>query len=231
MQVPRKGLDLQVEGAIMSWHSTGLDCAFFVFDLGKFFCLMTSKTQFKILLALLVLALGCATEREQRGRTPTVVIGLTSDFDSLLELTTANSDALHVIEEMLMLTLCELDADLNLQPRLARAWQTSTDGKAITFTLRDDVLWSDGQPTTAADVLFTYQTAVHPQTAYAGRARFAEIDTALVLDAHTIRFVFKKNYPEALLDLQIPILPKHVLENVPPEALRQSAFNRQPVSN
>ena len=192
---------------------------------------MTSKTQFKILLSLLVLALGCATEREQRGPTPTVVIGLTSDFDSLLELTTANSDALHVIEEMLMLTLCELDADLNLQPRLARAWQTSTDGKAITFTLRDDVLWSDGQPTTAADVLFTYQMAVHPQTAYAGRARFAEVDTALVLDAHTIRFVFKKNYPEALLDLQIPILPKHVLENVPPEALRQSAFNRQPVSN
>jgi peptide/nickel transport system substrate-binding protein len=189
----------------------------------------------KLLLGFLALgfAIGCQkNDGQNRNEFPkTAVVGLTGDFDTFLELGTANSDALHVIEEMLFLTLCELDEALNLQPRLAKSWQTSADGKEITFTLRDDVLWSDEQPTTAEDVLFTYQLAVNPQVGYTGRARFAEVDTAIVLDPQTIRFTFKKNYPEALLDLQIPILPKHILASVPPEQIRQCAFNRQPVGN
>jgi len=80
-------------------------------------------------------------------------------------------------------------------------------------------------------VLFTYQLARHPQVGYTGRDRLAEVDTVIVVDPKTIRFNLKKNYPEALLDLQIPILPKHILALVPPEQIRQCAFNRQPVGN
>ena len=195
----------------------------------------TMHLKSNLLLGLLAIgfAFGCQKNAGQnRHESPqTAVIGLTGDFDTFLELGTANADALHVIEEMLFLTLCELDETLSLQPRLAKSWQTSADGREITFTLRDEVLWSDGQPTTAEDVLFTYHLAVNPQVGYTGRGRFAEVDTVTVLDPHTIRFTFKKNYPEALLDLQIPILPKHLLANVPPEQIRQCAFNRQPVGN
>ncbi|NUO81538.1 hypothetical protein HUU05_15800 [candidate division KSB1 bacterium] len=191
---------------------------------------MLTKIKFSILLAGL-LAGGCSQEIEKVGQQQTAVIGLTSDFDTLLELGTANSDALHVIEEMLFLTLCELDENLALQPRFAKSWTVSRDEKEVTFFLRDDVFWSDGRPTSAADVLFTYQLAVNPQVGYTGRDRFVEVDTVITLDAHTIRFTFKKNYPDALLDIQIPILPEHRLANVPPEQLRQSAFNRQPVGN
>jgi peptide/nickel transport system substrate-binding protein len=182
---------------------------------------------------MLGLILGCQNNAgSKRAESPqTVVIGLTSDFDTLLELGTANADALHVIEEMLFLTLCELDETLSLQPRLAESWQISPDGKAVTFKLRGEALWSDGQPVTADDVLFTYELATNPKVGYTGRDRFAEIDTVKVRDPYTIRFKFKKAYPDALLDLQIPILPKHILASVPPEQLRQSAFNRQPVGN
>ncbi|HEX3790240.1 MAG TPA: ABC transporter substrate-binding protein [Pseudonocardiaceae bacterium] len=41
-------------------------------------------------------------------------------------------------------------------PWLASAWAWSNDNKTITFTIRDGVKWSDGQPMTAADVLFTF---------------------------------------------------------------------------
>lgn len=188
--------------------------------------------QFLLLLTFFFIC-SCGSHSSSNSNSPraAAVIGLTSDFDTLLELGTANSDALHVIEEMLFLTLCELDEELNLRPRLAKSWDIGASGKEITFTLRDDVFWSDGKPTTAADVLLTYQLAVHPQVGYTGRDRFTEIDTVIVLDRHTIRFTFKKNYPDAMLDLQIPILPKHILENVPPAQLRQSSFNRQPVGN
>lgn len=189
------------------------------------------KTLF-VLLAIFC-GFGCQKQSENnRDHLPkTAVIGLSSDFDTLLELCTANSDALHVIEEMLFLTLCELDEALNLQPRLAQSWEITPDGKTVTFALRGGVFWSDGQPTTAEDVFFTYQLAKHPQVGYTGISRFAEVDTAIVIDPQTIRFVFKKAYPEALLDLQIPILPKHILAQVPPAQIRQCVFNRQPVGN
>jgi peptide/nickel transport system substrate-binding protein len=189
---------------------------------------MIRKT-FAALLAF-SLVLGCQKEARQHSA-KIAVIGLTGDFDTLLELGTANSDALHVIEEMLFLTLCELDETLSLQPRLAESWHFSAGGDAVTFALRGNVLWSDGKPVTAEDVLFTYQLAIDPKVGYTGRDRFAQVDTVLVRDPHTIKFKFKKAYPDALLDLQIPILPKHILANVPPEQLRQCAFNRQPIGN
>lgn len=192
---------------------------------------MTAKLKFGLLLFAGLLAGGCGPKTENVTQQRAVVIGLTSDFDTLLELGTANADALHVIEEMLFLTLCELDEHLVLQPRFAKSWQVSADGKAATFFLREDVFWSDGAPTTAEDVLFTYQLAANPQVGYTGRDRFVEVDSVTVLNPHVIRFTFKKNYPDALLDIQIPILPKHALANVPPEQLRQSAFNRRPLGN
>src|SRR3954471_6383244 len=42
-------------------------------------------------------------------------------------------------------------------PWLASAYQWSNDSKTLTFTIRDGVKWTDGQPLTAADVVFTFQ--------------------------------------------------------------------------
>src|SRR4051812_23930012 len=42
------------------------------------------------------------------------------------------------------------------QPMLASAYQWSSDNKSITFTIRPGVTWSDGQPFTAADVVYTF---------------------------------------------------------------------------
>lgn len=183
------------------------------------------------LVLLTVMAFLSCSQQSGHQLPQTAVIGLSSDFDTLLELGTANADALHVIEEMLFLTLCELDSSLAMQPRLARTWETSAEGREVTFHLRDDVYWSDGQPTTAEDVIFTHQLAVNPATAYTGRDRFAEVDSVAALDAYTVRFTFKRAYPDAMLDIQIPILPKHVLASVPPAELRRAPFNRMPVSN
>lgn len=41
-------------------------------------------------------------------------------------------------------------------PWLATSWETSKDGRTVTFTLRHGVKWSDGKPLTAADVAFTF---------------------------------------------------------------------------
>src|SRR5215211_2968548 len=51
--------------------------------------------------------------------------------------------------------LTRLDARLQPQPDLATGWDASQDGRLITFTLRTDVAWHDGQPFGADDVAYT----------------------------------------------------------------------------
>ena len=43
-----------------------------------------------------------------------------------------------------------------IEPELAESWQFSDNGLALTYTLREDLKWSDGEPLTADDVVFTY---------------------------------------------------------------------------
>jgi len=48
-----------------------------------------------------------------------------------------------------------------VEPHLAKSWEVSEDGLRWTFYLRKDVLWNDGQPFTADDVIFTFNDLVY----------------------------------------------------------------------
>ena len=48
-----------------------------------------------------------------------------------------------------LMTLVQVDEALEPIPWLAESWEVSEDGTALTFRLRDDVLWHDGEPTTS----------------------------------------------------------------------------------
>lgn len=56
-------------------------------------------------------------------------------------------------------TLLKRDDDLTIVNDLATSYEVSEDGKVWTVTLRDDVKFSDGEPLTASDVKFTFETA------------------------------------------------------------------------
>jgi peptide/nickel transport system substrate-binding protein len=49
-----------------------------------------------------------------------------------------------------------------LEPGLATSWKLSKDGKTITFTLRQDVKFSDGTPFSAEDVAYTIEQMMDP---------------------------------------------------------------------
>lgn len=58
--------------------------------------------------------------------------------------------------------LVMLDADLQIQPELAAGWEVSEDGLTYTFYLRKNVLFHDGRPFTAQDVIFSWERAASP---------------------------------------------------------------------
>lgn len=56
-------------------------------------------------------------------------------------------------------TLVKYDYDMSFQNDLAVDYSLSDDGLTWTFTLRDDARFTDGEPVTAGDVAFTFETA------------------------------------------------------------------------
>ncbi|MGD8171537.1 ABC transporter substrate-binding protein [Vibrio sp. TRT 21S02] len=69
----------------------------------------------------------------------------------------------HVIRDLLE-GLVNQDADGNTIPGVAESWETK-DNKTFTFHLRKDAKWSNGDPVTAEDFVYSWQRAVDPATA------------------------------------------------------------------
>jgi oligopeptide transport system substrate-binding protein len=59
--------------------------------------------------------------------------------------------------------LVKLDDDLNPIPNAAESFETSEDGTTVTFVLRDDLMWTNGDPVTAEDFEYAWKRTVSPE--------------------------------------------------------------------
>jgi peptide/nickel transport system substrate-binding protein len=161
----------------------------------------------------------------------TCVVGLFSDFDSLNEFVSTDANATDCMENLLYLPLLRWSADIELEGALARSWDFSEDGRTITMQLRDDVRWHDGVPTTAEDVVFSFDRFRDPALAYADIGDLRRLESVEAVGPYAVRFRFTQPYANQLSDLRRVILPKHLLENVPSAEMESAAFNTAPVGN
>jgi len=118
-----------------------------------------------------------------------------------------------VIEQHLWDSLLDIDPEtLQMVPKVAKSWDESEDHLKYTFHLRDDVTFTDGEPLTAHDVKFTFDTLMDDEVDAAHyRNYFLSVDGCEVIDDHTI--VFNCNTPYWLSLAYIgglPILPEHI---------------------
>lgn len=180
----------------------------------------------------LVLAVGCGKqEKYQAGETGgTLTIGLLASnepasLNPLLLSYTASTD----IQEKLFLRLHRFDRGMNIVPELARSWKFSEDFSELTYFLRKDVKWSDGQPVTAEDVVYTFKLMKDPKVRYARAGQLQFVESAEVLDPYSVRFKFNRVYSDELFDTGIFVLPKHSLEKL--TDLRSGEFDASPVTD
>jgi peptide/nickel transport system substrate-binding protein len=108
-------------------------------------------------------------------------------------------------------------------PRLGSSIEVGNGGKEYVVTLRKGLKWSDGQPLTADDVIFTYNTIVK-----GGFGNTSLRDTMTVegefpkvekLDDSRIRFSLSKTFAPFLTRLGVPIAPKHIVEPITKKGL------------
>ncbi len=97
---------------------------------------------------------------------------------------------------------------------LAESWDHSEDGLTWTYTIRDDSTFSDGEPVTAEDVAYTYNTIMADDSGAMANGSYVEnFESVTATDEHTVEIKLKE--PSAsMLAIDIPIVPQHVWENV-----------------
>ncbi|MEM8603476.1 MAG: ABC transporter substrate-binding protein [Cyanobacteria bacterium P01_H01_bin.121] len=105
-----------------------------------------------------------------------------------------------------------------LEPALAESWEISDDQTEITFTLRDNLRWSDGEPLTVDDVLFTYNDIYFNENIPTDQQDILRIGDDRVLPTveqvgdRQIRVTTPEPFAPLLRNMGFPVLPKHALE-------------------
>src|SRR5262245_22485212 len=141
----------------------------------------------------------------------TLVDSVTGNVSGLIPNITSDS-ASHEVGNLIYNGLVTRDRDLNIIGDAAESWTFTPDCLNLTFKLRKDIKWHDGQPFTADDVVFTYQTMINPKTPTSYREDFKAVDSVTAVDANTVRVTYQKPYAKALQSWSTWILPRHLLD-------------------
>ena len=87
------------------------------------------------------------------------------------------------------------------------------DGQWVIWRLKRNVVWHDGAPFTADDVMFNWQFAIDPANATSTRAGYEEVSRVEKLDSHTVKVNYKKPQPFwASVFTGDGLLPRHIFE-------------------
>jgi peptide/nickel transport system substrate-binding protein len=126
--------------------------------------------------------------------------------------------------------LVRLGEGTSVLPDLAERWTVEKKGARWTFRLREDAWWHDGTPVTAEDVAFTIAVLQHPDYSGALAATWAQVK-AVALDPSTVRFDLGNPVGGFLQAATLPLLPAHLLADVPVAELGDSDFAQSPIGN
>lgn len=113
---------------------------------------------------------------------------------------------------------------------LADSWGVSQDGTIYNFTIRPNAVWHDGTPVTSDDVIFTIEMmkgagSLYPQDIKDlwGRVELTR------LNEKNLKFTLPEPFVPFLDYLTFGVLPKHLLESVPPDQMASADFNINPI--
>ena len=139
-----------------------------------------------------------------------VVMGPTSEPEAGFDPAFGWGAGEHVHEPLIQSTLTVTNADLTIGYDLATGMEVSDDGLTWTVTIRDDVSFTDGEPLTAEDVAFTYNTV----KATSSVNDFTMLDSAEAVDDTTVLFHMTTPYSIWPYTMAIVgIVPEHAYDS------------------
>ena len=157
-------------------------------------------------------AAGQGAQEQPAAQTDTVVVamGPTSEPEAGFAPAFGWGAGEHVHEPLIQSTLTVTNTDLTIGYDLATGYSASEDGLTWTVTIRDDAYFTDGEPLTAADVAFTYNTV----KASSSVNDFTMLDYAEATDDTTV--VFHMTRPFSIWPYTmavVGIVPEHAYDS------------------
>lgn len=150
-----------------------------------------------------------SAEGESHDASVVVAMGPTSEPEAGFDPAFGWGAGEHVHEPLIQSTLTVTNTDLTIGYDLATDVSVSEDGLTWTVTIRDDVYFTDGDPLTAEDVAFTYNTVKESSSVN----DFTMLDQAQALDDTTV--VFTMNRPFSIWPYTmavVGIVPAHAYD-------------------
>lgn len=196
-----------------------------------------SASALAVLFALMV---ACSPEgRATKGRVGgTIVLSSAADADALVPPLTMSLQGKQVVDQIFD-NLADIGPALNtvgdagFTSRLSDRWSWASDSLSVAFHINPRARWHDGSPVRAEDVRFTFALVKDTSLASPLSSNLDNVDSVTVVDSLTARVWFHQRTPDAFFKAASPvaILPSHLLKNVAPASLRESAFARAPVGS
>jgi len=156
--------------------------------------------------------------------------GLVGSMGRLNPLLDWSNPADRDINRLIFSGLIRFDSHGLPQADLAESWGTTEDGTVYNFTLRPNAVWHDGAPVTTEDVIFTVdlikgEGSLFPQDI---KDLWSQIEINELNDEN-FQLILPEPFAPFLDYVTFGILPRHLLESVPPDGLASADFNLQPV--
>lgn len=164
------------------------------------------------------------------GRSDTIVYAFWNAPSGVLQPLLVDDEYDGAILKFTFDTLLSYDKELNVVPNMAD-YTMSEDQTTLTFTLKPGIKWHDGEPVTAEDVAFTFNSMASPD--YTG-PRYGDVEGLkgakefhagdadhvsgiTVVDELTVSFQFEQPYAPGLTKIGADraIIPKHIWEEIP----------------
>lgn len=143
-----------------------------------------------------------------------LILPLQAGINTLSAIISTDSDS-STIQAYVLESLATINPDtLEWQGLIARDWVVSEDGLTITFNLREDVTFSDGEQLTADDVEFTYDFIFNDRIAAPHyRAYLEKIQSVTALSDYVVEFRFEEPYFNSMsLAAGFQVLARHFYE-------------------
>jgi peptide/nickel transport system substrate-binding protein len=176
-----------------------------------------------IVLILAIIFPSCVSNKPEKN--DRIVVAIPADAGSLNPLFAFSFQEVN-ITELLYLSLVHHEwndsaGDVKTYPMAAKNWTWNDDSTTITINLRDDINWRDGNKLTAEDVIFSFDVYSDPDVQsrffgtfnkfYLEKDQHIDLNKSFEMDnLYTLKIHFKPHSNPGLVDIDPPILPKHV---------------------
>lgn len=197
-----------------------------------------------LLLTLLVFVLSCSSQKNPKDER--IVIGIPSDVQTINPMYAFSLVEGNLIDLLFMKPANEIWNDslgvIEFRPMLAEKWEWSENNNMLRLYLRKDIFWSDGNPITAEDIVFSFDVYSDPkvESRFFGQfANFSTIDGQQIDIENTFKIIsptildinFKKGSNPTLLDINLEIIPKHTWSKFKKEEFAQAQNNFEPITS